>query len=56
MQQQISGLLRPVKSCPYKTELPPACHIPNTWIATSNTNHYLIPKYIVFKNLGSQLH
>ena len=31
------------KSCPYKTEISPACHIPNTWLATSDASHYLIP-------------
>ena len=46
----------PAKSCPYKTEISPECHVPNTWIATSDANHYLSPKYIFVNNLGSQLH
>ena len=33
----------PAKSCPYKTEISPAYHAPNTWIATSDASHYLIP-------------
>ena len=30
------------KSCPYETEINPASHVPNSWIATSDTNHYLV--------------
>ena len=37
------------KSFPYETEIPPACHVPNSWIATSDTNHYLIRKYTLSK-------
>ena len=33
------------KSFLYETEIPLACHVPNSWIATSYTNHYLILKY-----------
>ena len=35
--------IRSAKSCPYKTEISPACHVPNTWIAISDGNHYFIP-------------
>ena len=31
------------KSCPYKTEIPPVCHVPTSWIATSDANHHLTP-------------
>ena len=37
------------KSFPYEIEIPPACHVPNNWIATSDTNHYLILKYTLSK-------
>ena len=39
----------PAKSFPYETEIPPACHVPNSWKATSDTNHHLILKYILSK-------
>ena len=47
MQQQMYVLS--AISCPYKTEIPPACQDPNSWIATSDANHHLIPKYILSK-------
>ena len=33
------------RSFPNETKILPACHVLNIWIAASNTNHYLIPKY-----------
>ena len=47
MQQQV--YVWSAKSCPYKTESPPACRVPSSWIATSDANHHLIPKYILSK-------
>ena len=47
MQQQM--YVWSAKSFPYKTEIPPACHVPDSWIATSDSNHYLTPKYILSK-------
>ena len=32
------------KSCPYQTEIPPACHVPDSWIPTSDAKHHLFPK------------
>ena len=37
------------KSCQYKTEIIPACHVPSSWIATSDANRYSILKYIFFE-------
>ena len=53
MQQQM--YVWSAKSCPYKTEIPPACHVPNSWIVTSDVKHHLIPKYILSKNSSKQL-
>ena len=38
MQQQMYVLS--AKSCPYETEIPPACHVPNSWIATFLNTFY----------------
>ena len=37
------------KSFPYETEIPPACYVPNSWIATSDTKHHIILKCILSK-------
>ena len=43
MRAHVTPNIWSAKSCPYKTEISPACHVPNTWIATSDANHYFIP-------------